>query len=495
MSKTHDSDYWRKSLEKLERNPVKQPIKKEYDVRRQRKLLEERKFREKLELLVGSINEGQTRRKELTEQLSILRSEPIYEQHQSQMNAISQSISGLKEHLEKQVELKRKRSIFRKILGQYSSVKDVEDEIKKITQDINRGVCKTPREERIMIGKINKLKKLKSSAIEYEDIESKINRINQDPEYVQQQQVKDAQSAEMTKIRGKKVEADENIRNVQEQLNHVWITLKANYEQKNELLAKCQECAVEAKEVADEYRSREREYSKYHLEFLEAQEQLLREQRRLDREAQQAAEREALENATTMSRSQEVMEELRREEEAQKQKQREEAKQRRRAKVEGGDQQSTSRKKKKDEPEAVKKSEMVDVIIPYYKELQRLRACKAYLQSFMPKSSANSPTGKKKRRKPKGRLKHNLNYLQAFSEAGCMKLLPNRREHVEDAYKEVSRMLDEMDQKSQAEKDRMEGRNQKPVDDTTKNMNSPEGDNKDKEAFSDVNNEEVQEEK
>jgi len=479
-------------LERLEKNPVKQPIKKEYDVRRQRKLLEERKFREKLEQLIGSINAEQTRRKELTEQLSTLRNEPVYEQHQSQMNAISQSITGLKEHLEKQVELKKKRSIFRKILGQYSSVKDVEDDIKKITQDINRGVCKTTREERSLIQKINKLKKLKASAMEYEENESKISKINQDPEYVQQQQVKDAQSAEMAKIKAKKVEADENIRSVQEQLNQIWVSLKAKYDQKNDLLAKCQVCAVEAKEVADEYRAKEREYSKYHLELLAAQEELHREKRRRDREAQHAAEREALENATKMSRSQEVMEERRREEEALKQKQREEAKQRRK---EGGEKPKT-KKKKKDEPEVVKKSEMVDVIIPFYKELQRLRACKSYLQSFMPRTSTNAPStnaptrGKKKRRKPKGQLKHDLNWMQAFSEAGCMKCLPNRREHVEKAYNEVTRMLDEMTAKSQVEKDRIEGREEKPVEETS---TTADGDKEDSKERTEGNEVEVKE--
>merc|ERR1719193_1097694 len=151
------------------KNPVKQPIKKDYDVRWQRKQMEERKFRANLEELVGNINAEQTRRKQLTEQLSMLRNEPIYQQHQNQMNAITQSISGLKEHLVQQVELKRKRRMFQKILGQYNSLKEVEDEIKKIDKDINRGVCKTLHEEKAMIAQINKLKKLKNSAMEYEE--------------------------------------------------------------------------------------------------------------------------------------------------------------------------------------------------------------------------------------------------------------------------------------------------------------------------------------
>jgi len=455
-----DGDYWRKSLDELKKNPVKQPIKKDYDVRRQRKQMEERKFRANLEELVGNINAEQTRRKQLTEQLSMLRNEPIYQQHQNQMNAITQSISGLKEHLVQQVELKKKRRMFQKILGQYNSLKEVEDEIKKIDKDINRGVCKTLHEEKAMIAQINKLKKLKNSAMEYEEIESKINKIHQDPEYVQQQQVKDAQSAEMDKIKKKKVEVDESVRSVQDQLKEVWAAIKTMYDQKTELLNKCQTCSAEAKEVADEYRAREKAYTRYHLDLMAAQDAVLREQRRQDRENQQAAEREALEEATKMSRAEENLEERRRQDDANKVKQREFAAMKRNKAKEDNPQQQTApkKKKKKVEPEkAVKVSQMVDVIIPYYKELTQLRACKGYLQGFMPTPSINPPTGrKKKRRKPKGNLKHNLNWMQAFSEAGCPKLLPNRREHVEESFKKVSELLDAMYAKSQEAKKELE---------------------------------------
>jgi len=500
-----DGDYWRKSLEELKKNPVKQPIKKDYDVRRQRKQMEERKLRANLEELVANINAEQTRRKHLNEQLSMLRNEPIYQQHQSQMNMISQSISGLKEHLEKQVELKRKRRMFQKILGQYNSLKDVEDEIKKIDKDINRGVCKTLHEEKAMIKNINKLKKLKMSAMEYEEIESKINKINQDPEYVQQQQVKDAQSAEMNKIKKKKVEVDENVRSVQDQLKEVWAAIKTMYDQKNELLNKCQVCSAEAKEVAEEYRAREKAYTRYHLDLMAAQDAVLREQRRQDRENQQAAEREALENATKMSRAEENLEERRRQDEATKEKQRVTAALKRsKAKDENPQQQTTTKKKKKVEPEkAVKVSQMVDVIIPYYKELTQLRACKGYLQGFMPTPSINPPTGrKKKRRKPKGNLKHNLNWMQAFSEAGCPKLLPNRREHVEECFKKVSELLDEMYAKSQAAKKDLEDTTEKPVEDKIpveeeEQQSSPPEDNpetKEDEPLREVKDEEAKEE-
>merc|ERR1719233_1015063 len=324
------------------------------------------RLRANLEELVANINAEQTRRKHLNDQLSTLRNEPIYQQHQSQMNAITQSISGLKEHLEKQVELKRKRRMFQKILGQNTSLQDVEDEIKKIDKDINRGVCKTLNEEKAMIKKINTLKKLKNSAMEYEEIESKINKINQDPEYVQQQQVKDAQSAEMDKIKKKKEEADENVRSVQDEVKKVWAAIKTMYDQKNELLTKCQVCSAEAKEVADEYRTREKEYTRYHLDLMAAQDALLREQRRQDRENQMAAEREALEKATKMSRAEENLEERRRQDEANKQKQRDTAMRRNKAKEGDKPQQNTiKRKKKKVEPEKTEKvSTMVDVIIP-----------------------------------------------------------------------------------------------------------------------------------
>jgi len=501
-----DGDYWRKSLEELKKNPVKQPIKKDYDVRRQRKQMEERRLRANLEELVANINAEQTRRKHLNDQLSMLRNEPIYQQHQSQMNAITQSISGLKEHLEKQVELKRKRRMFQKILGQYNSLKDVEDEIKKIDKDINRGVCKTLNEEKAMIQKINRLKKLKNSAMEYEEIESKINKINQDPEYVQQQQVKDAQSAEMNKIKKKKIEVDESVKSVQEQLKEVWAAIKTMYDQKNELLTKCQMCSAEAKEVAEEYRAREKAYTRYHLDLMAAQDAVLREQRRQDRENQQAAEREALENATKMSRAEESLEERRRLEEANKEKQRVAAAQKRsKAKEENQQQQpTTTKKKKKAEAEKVGKvSQMVDVIIPYYKELTQLRACKGYLKNYMPTPSINPPTGrKKKRRKPKGNLKHNINWMQAFSEAGVPTLLPNRREQVEECFKKISEMLDEMYAKSQAAKKDIDDEAEKPVEDKTtaakeEQQSSPPEDNpetKEDEPLPEVKDEEAKEE-
>jgi len=506
-----DGDYWRKSLEELKKNPVKQPIKKDYDVRRQRKQMEERRLRANLEELVANINAEQTRRKHLNDQLSMLRNEPIYEQHQSQMNAITQSISGLKEHLEKQVELKRKRRMFQKILGQYNSLKDVEDEIKKIDKDINRGVCKTLQEEKAMIKKINSLKKLKNSAMEFEEIESKINKIYEDPEYVQQQQVKDAQSAEMNKIKKKKIEVDESVKSVQEQLKEVWAAIKTMYDQKNELLTKCQMCSAEAKEVAEEYRAREKAYTRYHLDLMAAQDAVLREQRRQDRENQQAAEREALENATKMSRAEENLEERRRQDEANKEKQRATAAQKRsKAKEENQQQPSKPQKKKKAEPEkVVKVNNMVDVIIPYYKELTQLRACKGYLQGYMPTPSINPPTGrKKKRRKPKGNIKHNINWMQAFSEAGCPTLLPNRREQVEVCFKKVSELLDEMYAKSQAAKKEDEGDDddddeaEKPVEDKTtaekeEQQSSPPEDNpeaKEDEPLPEVKDEEAKEE-
>jgi len=501
-----DGDYWRKSLEELKKNPVKQPIKKDYDVRRQRKQMEERRLRANLEELVANINAEQTRRKHLNDQLSMLRNEPIYEQHQSQMNAITQSISGLKEHLEKQVELKRKRRMFQKILGQYNSLKDVEDEIKKIDKDINRGVCKTLNEEKAMIKKINTLKKLKNSAMEYEEIESKINKINQDPEYVQQQQVKDAQSAEMNKIKKKKIEVDENVKSVQEQLKEVWAAIKTMYDQKNELLTKCQMCSAEAKEVAEEYRAREKAYTRYHIDLMAAQDAVLREQRRQDRENQQAAERQEIENATKMSRAEENLEERRRIEEANKEKQRETAaKKRSKAKEENQEQQpAVTKKKKRAVPEKVEKvSNMVEVIIPYYKELRQLRACKGYLKEFMPTPSINPPTGrKKKRRKPKGNLKHNINWMQAFSEAGCPTLLPNRREQVEECFKKVSELLDEMDAKSQAAKKDIDDEAEKLVEDKTtaekeEQQSSPPEDNpeaKEDEPLPEVKDEEAKEE-
>jgi len=501
-----DGDYWRKSLEELKKNPVKQPIKKDYDVRRQRKQMEERRLRANLEELVANINAEQTRRKHLNDQLSMLRNEPIYEQHQSQMNAITQSISGLKEHLEKQVELKRKRRMFQKILGQYNSLKDVEDEIKKIDKDINRGVCKTLQEEKAMIKKINSLKKLKNSAMEFEEIESKINKIYEDPEYVQQQQVKDAQSAEMNKIKKKKIEVDENVKSVQEQLKEVWAAIKTMYDQKNELLTKCQMCSAEAKEVAEEYRAREKAYTRYHIDLMAAQDAVLREQRRQDRENQQAAERQEIENATKMSRAEENLEERRRIEEANKEKQRETAaKKRSKAKEENQEQQpAVTKKKKRAVPEKVEKvSNMVEVIIPYYKELRQLRACKGYLKEFMPTPSINPPTGrKKKRRKPKGNLKHNINWMQAFSEAGCPTLLPNRREQVEECFKKVSELLDEMDAKSQAAKKDIDDEAEKLVEDKTtaekeEQQSSPPEDNpeaKEDEPLPEVKDEEAKEE-
>jgi len=501
-----DGDYWRKSLEELKKNPVQQPIKKDYDVRRQRKQMEERRLRANLEELVANINAEQTRRKHLNDQLSTLRNEPIYQQHQSQMNAITQSISGLKEHLEKQVELKRKRRMFQKILGQYNSLKDVEDEIKKIDKDINRGLCKTLNEEKQMIKKINALKKLKNSAMEYEEIESKINKINQDPEYVQQQQVKDAQSAEMNKIKKKKIEVDENVKSVQEQLKEVWAAIKTMYDQKNELLTKCQMCSAEAKEVAEEFRAREKAYTRYHLDLMAAQDAVLREQRRQDRENQQAAEREALENATKMSRAEANLEERRRIDEANKEKQRETAaKKRGQAKEENQQQKPTiTKKKKKAETEKVEKvSNMVEVIIPYYKEIQQLKACKGYLQEYIPTPSINPPTGrKKKRKKPKGNLKHNLNWMQAFSEAGCPTLLPNRREQVEVCFKKISDLLEEMYAKSEAAKKIIDNEAEKPVEDKTtaekeEQQSSPPEDNpeiKEDEPLPEVKDEEAKEE-
>merc|ERR1719233_2755452 len=377
--------------------------------------------------------------------------------------------------------------MFQKILGQNTSLQDVEDEIKKIDKDINRGVCKTLNEEKAMIKKINTLKKLKNSAMEYEEIESKINKINQDPEYVQQQQVKDAQSAEMNKIKKKKIEVDENVKSVQEQPKEVWAAIKTMYDQKNELLTKCQMCSAEAKEVAEEFRAREKAYTRYHLDLMAAQDAVLREQRRQDRENQQAAEREALENATKMSRAEANLEERRRIDEANEENQQQKP--------------TITKKKKKAETEKVEKvSNMVEVIIPYYKEIQQLKACKGYLQEYIPTPSINPPTGrKKKRKKPKGNLKHNLNWMQAFSEAGCPTLLPNRREQVEVCFKKISDLLEEMYAKSEAAKKIIDNEAEKPVEDKTtaekeEQQSSPPEDNpetKEDEPLPEVKDEEA----
>merc|ERR1711920_995975 len=251
--------------------------------------------------------------------------------------------------------------------------------------------------------------------------------------------------------------------------------------------------------------AREKAYTRYHLDLMAAQDAVLREQRRQDRENQQAAEREALENATKMSRAEENLEERRRIEEANKEKQRVTAAQKRsKSKEENQQQPPKARKKKKAEPEkVVKVSNMVDVIIPYYKELTQLRACKGYLQGYIPTPSINPPTGrKKKRRKPKGNLKHNLNWMQAFSEAGCPTLLPNRREQVEVCFKKVSELLDEMYAKSQAAKKEDDDDAEKPVEDKTtaekeEQQSSPPEDNpeiKKDEPLPEVKDEEAKEE-
>jgi len=466
-------EFWEQTLqklEKLEKNPVKQPVKKDYDVRRQRKIFEETKIREKLDRLVESIKEEQSQIKQLTEQLNLLKNEPIYKEHENQMSAISASSRGIREHLEKQNELKKKRNAYRKVLGQYKSMAILSEDINKLEQDISRGRCKNLTEERKLIQRINQLKKMKASVQEYEDNENLISNLNKDPEYVQQQQVKNQQSAEMDKIKKKKEEVDVNISTVKGDLDKAWTALKDKYEKKNELHAQVDACSREAKQIAIEYRQKEGEYSRYQQNLLKAHEQVQREKRRKDREAKEVAERkmyqDAVESATKVSKQETLVQGRRQQEAAQKQKQREEAAKRNRAagdsRASGGGQDSKPnirKKKKKDEPEKVaKKSQMVDVIIPFYRELTQLRACKGYLQSFIPKPSTNSkpPRGKKKRRKPRGALKHNLNWLQAFSECGCSKLLVNRRENVEEAFNEISEKLGALEAKSQAAKEDLE---------------------------------------
>jgi len=467
-------EFWEQTLqklEKLEKNPVKQPVKKDYDVRRQRKIFEETKIREKLDRLVESIKDEQLQIKQLTEQLNVLKNEPIYKEHENQMSAISASSRGIREHLEKQNDLKKKRSAFRKVLGQYKSMAILSEDINKLEQDISRGRCKNLNEERKLIQRINQLKKMKAAVQEYEDNENLISNLNKDPEYVQQQQVKNAQSAEMDKIKKKKEEVDVNISSVKGDLDKAWTALKDKYEKKNELHAQVDACSREAKQIAIEYRQKEGEYSRYQQNLLKAHEQVQRERRRKDREAKEIAERkmyqDAVESATQVSKQETLVQGRRQQEAAQKQKQREDAAKRNRA---GGDnrtgggsgqasQPNIRKKKKKEEPEKVaKKSQMVDVIIPFYRELTQLRACKGYLQSFIPKPSTNSkpPRGKKKRRKPRGALKHNLNWLQAFSECGCSKLLVNRRENVEEAFNELSERLGALEAKSQAAKEGLE---------------------------------------
>merc|ERR1711920_519887 len=70
--------------------------------------------------------------------------------------------------------------------------------------------------------------------------------------------------------------------------------------------------------------------------------------------------------------------------------------------------------------------------------------------------NSKPPRGKKKRKKPRGALKHNLNWLQTFSECGCSKLLVNRRENVEEAFNELSERLGALEAKSQAAKEDLE---------------------------------------
>jgi len=471
-------EFWEQTLqklEKLEKNPVKQPVKKDYDVRRQRKIFEERQIREKLDNLVESIKEEQLLIKQLTERLNELKNEPIYKEHEKQMGALSASSRGIREHQDKQIELKKKRNAFRKVLGQYKSMAILSDEINQLEQDISRGLCKNLTEERKLIQRIKQLKKMKASVQDYEDNENQISELNKDPEYVQQQQVKTAQSVELDKIKKKKQEVDVNISAVKDSLDKAWTSLKDKYEKKNELHAQVDACSKDAKKIAIEYRQKEGEYSRYQQNLLKANEQVKRERRRKDREAKEIAERkmyqEAVESAcaTNDSRQDTKMQGRRQQEAAQKQNQRDNTPRRNRTGGDnnfgggGGQEQRPNlrKKKKKDEPEKeAKESQMVDVIIPFHRELTQLRACKGYLQSFIPrpKPSTNSrpQRGKKKRRKPRGALKHNLNWLQAFSECGCSKFLVNRRENLEEAFNEISEKLDALEAKSQAAKEELE---------------------------------------
>merc|ERR1719150_3042829 len=99
---------------------------------------------------------------------------------------------------------------------------------------------------------------------------------------------------------------------------------------------------------------------------------------------------------------------------------------------------------------------MMEVNVPFLEEIERMESLKGYLQSLMPRSPTNGQAqtqqrGKKaRRRKQKGQLKHYLNWVQAFADAGCSGLLPNRREKLEECFDGVCKKLDEFREKSDA---------------------------------------------
>merc|ERR1719474_1377513 len=87
-----------------------------------------------------------------------------------------------------------------------------------------------------------------------------------------------------------------------------------------------------------------------------------------------------------------------------------------------------------------------------------LRSVTGYLEAYIPKKPVeggqNAPPQRKKKRKPKkfkGAMKHNLNWVNAFAEAGCSNLLPKRKEQLVECFETLKARLTELEEKSKQE--------------------------------------------
>lgn len=474
--KNGESESFKDYEARLLKNAIPQPKKRDFDIKRQRIEREEKNLRRQANQMEKQILEKQKEHTVMKEKAAGFKDHEIFVRFNAQRQLLRESTKLLTGHNDAINALRRKKGDFQKTLMGYRTTKELEDAILREQKKIERGDFQNISEEKRLIKQIEKLRKLRPVVKEYEAQDKLIADKREDKTFKDNENVKKQHHQELKNLETEKkeIEAKRNI--ARTNMNNAWDQLQELYKKKKALLKKAEEKQKEARKVNTEYLDAEKIFLKYQSALENAQQKAKAEARKTRRksesEAQKKAEEEAIRGAgpSRAVRQQESEEELRKKKEEQ-----EKRLEAQRAKVSKNAEAQRARAKEKRKEKAEKKKakgegpdggveiQITETVVPFYEELERLRAIKGYLSGLIPKPrdqqqpDPNAPPRRKKRkpRKPKGPCRHNLHWVNAFAEAGCSKHLPHRREKVQACIEEITKMLEELEKKSEEKKERL----------------------------------------
>jgi len=470
-------------LARLDKAKMAKPVKRDFDIKRQKVAAMEKASRKKVEKLMKDIKAKKAEHGELEGEFTVVKNDPVFQKFRTQLGHTVAASNKLQDHRAQENALKDKKRDLRKVLGKYRSLKEVEDDIETIRKNIEGGLYTSLKEERTAIQQMKKLNRLRSAAGASNDLDNQITQLKDDDGYKADQKAKKEQEATLKDIKQEKASKEQDKTAARTKMNGAWEELMVLRTKKSDMIDQAKKYQEQASQVSKEYRNAEKQYEKFMQVYRNAEQaarkeriKKKREQERQEADEQSAAFDELGRNQLSQPddpgrNSRNNNNKGDRPQSGQGQKPNNAPQQNQGGGGGGGGgfppKKRNFKKKDKDKrPEEEEKTNMKDVVIPFHEEIEQFEALEGYLQLLMPRApppQAEQTGRRKKRRKQKktGSIKHNLNWLNAFSNAKCSALLPNRREKVEECLKELSAKLVEVREKSKAELEKRAGRAKK----------------------------------